>query len=124
MESMQQVDGSELVLRDEALSQGTIGVWAGVGSLFFAMMGPFTCYTGYFLALPIALLGLYTSWRGHEAAQGIESARAERQLATAGLVANGVTTLFVGGILLFVFAILVMYFGLIVIAAIAGALGA
>jgi hypothetical protein len=97
------------LLKDEGLAQATTGLWAGVAGMGLAMIGPFTCYTSYALALPCALASIYTSWRAFDAVRGLESATAERNMALVGLVTGAVTAAFTGMMALMFGAILVVY---------------
>ena len=87
---------TELVLKDEALSGATTGLWTGLAGMAFAMIGPFTCYMSYLIALPCGLVSLVTGWRALDAIRGIESANAERTMALVGLVSGAMTTAFSG----------------------------
>ena len=71
-----------------------------------AMIGPFTCYMSYFIALPCGLFSVYTSWRAYEALRGLEGANAERSMAVVGLVSGAMTTAF-SGITVMMFAMMV-----------------
>src|SRR5687768_10018045 len=112
--------GSELVLKDEGLSQASTGLWTGVGGLAFALVGPFTCYTSYLIALPLGLFSVWSSWKAQQTLRGIESARAERQMAVAGFVTGGLSAV-MSASLLFIFTMLMfLYFVIFVLAAIGG----
>jgi hypothetical protein len=120
MDDIARAVGSELVLKDEGLSQATTGLWTGVASMGLAMIGPFTCYTSYFLSLPVALVSVYSSWRAYDAVRGLESARAERTMAIAGLASGGLTALF-GAMWAMLFAIILFFYGLMFVLAMIGA---
>jgi hypothetical protein len=87
---------TEALLKDEGLSQATTGLWTGVAGMGLAMIGPFTCYMSYLIALPCGLVSVYTSWRAYEALRGLESASAERSMAMVGLVSGAITSAFSG----------------------------
>jgi hypothetical protein len=110
MDEVAKAVGSELVLKDEALSQATTGLWTGIAGMGLAMIGPFTCYTSYLVALPCALVAIYTSWRAFDAVRGLETAAAERNMALVGLVSGAVTAAFSGMMAMVVAMMAAVYF--------------
>ena len=104
--------GSELALKDEGLARATTGLWTGLAGMGLAMIGPFTCYTSYMIALPCGLVSVYTSWRAYDAVRGIESAKAERNMATVGLVSGAMTTAFSGMAVMMFAMIAALYFAI------------
>ena len=110
MDDLTKGGGSELLLKDEGLAQATTGLWTGVAGMGLAMIGPFTCYMSYLIALPCGLVSIYTSWRAHEALRGLESATAERSMAMVGLLSGAMTTAF-SGLMVMAFAMIAaLYF--------------
>ena len=101
--------GSELALKDEGLAQATTGLWTGVAGMALAMIGPFTCYMSYLIALPCGLVSVYTSWRAFDAVRGLESATAERNMAMVGLVSGAITAAFSGMVAMLFAALLLVY---------------
>jgi hypothetical protein len=94
MDDLTTASGSELLLKDEGLAQATTGLWTGLAGMGLAMIGPFTCYMSYLLALPCGLVSVYTSWRAYEAVRGLDSAKAERNMAVVGLASGALTSAF------------------------------
>jgi len=114
MDEVTKAVGSELMLKDEGLSQATTGLWTGVAGMGLAMIGPFTCYMSYLVALPCGLVSVYTSWRALEAVRGVESAAAERSMAQVGLV-SGALTAAISGMMAMMFAMIAaLYFAVFV----------
>jgi hypothetical protein len=112
MDEVANAVGSELVLKDEGLAQATTGLWTGVAGMGLAMIGPFTCYTSYLVALPCGLVSLYTSWRAYDAVRGLEGADAERNMATVGLVTGALTSAVSGMAVLMFAMIAAVYFAI------------
>ncbi len=112
MDEVAKAVGSEAVLKDEGLSQATTGLWTGVAGMGLAMIGPFTCYTSYLLALPCSLVSVYTSWRAFDAVRGLETATAERNMALVGLVSGAVTAAFSGVIAMMFSMMALVYFAI------------
>ena len=120
MDDLTKAAGLELALKDEGLAQATTGIWTGVAGMGLAMIGPFTCYMSYFLALPCGLVSVYTSWRAYEALRGLETANAERSMAMVGLVSGAMTTAF-SGITVMMFAMMAaLYFAIFAFSLVSG----
>lgn len=96
-------------------STGSLAMWTGFGTLMLTMMGPCTCYTTNFLAIPV---GAYATWAGFRATGAASGAA--RQMGLAGLL---------GGVIGFGFsallcAVILLYVLILFAAGVAGALGA
>jgi hypothetical protein len=105
MDDLTSAEQTELLLKDEGLAKATTGLWIGVAGMALAMMGPFTCYMSYLLALPCGLVSAYTSWRAYDALRGIQTATVERNMAVVGLVSGGLTAA-VSGMMAMMFAMM------------------
>jgi hypothetical protein len=120
MDDIAKAIGSDVILKEEALSQATTGTWAGIISMGLAMVGPFTCYTSYFLSFPLGLFSVWSSWRAYGTVGGLPSARAERSLAAAGLASGAISALFSGMFAMLFLMIVALYFVLFVIGILGG----
>jgi hypothetical protein len=105
MDDLTSAARTELLLKDEGLAKATAGLWIGVAGMALAMMGPFTCYMSYLLALPCGIASVYTSWRAYEVLRGIQTANAERNMAVVGLVSGGLTAA-LSGMMAMMFALM------------------
>ena len=123
MNDLTSAEPSELMLKDEGLAQATTGLWTGVAGMGLAMMGPFTCYMSYLIALPCGLASVYTSWRAYEALRGLESARAERSMAIVGLVSGAMTTAFSGMMVMALAMIAALYVAIFLFSLVSAATG-
>jgi hypothetical protein len=120
MDEVAKAAESELMLKDEGLSQATTGLWTGVGGMALAVIGPFTCYMSYLAALPLALVSIYTSWRAIDVLRGLETAKAERSMATTGLVTGALTAAFSGMAVMMFAMIAALYFAIFAFSLVSG----
>lgn len=123
MDELAKAVGSELALKDEGLAQATTGLWTGVAGMGLAMIGPFTCYMSYLIALPCGLASVYTSWRAYDAVRGLENATAERNMALVGLVSGGVTAAFSAMMAMAFVMIAALYFAIFAFSLVSAATG-
>ena len=123
MDELAKAVGSEALLKDEGLSQATTGLWTGIAGMGLAMIGPFTCYTSYLVALPCGLVSVYTSWRAFDAVRGLENANAERSMALVGLVSGGVTAAFSAMMAMAFVMIAALYFAIFAFSLVGAATG-
>jgi hypothetical protein len=105
-----------MVVREEALSQATTGLWAGIAGLILAAVGPFSCYSSYLPALGLAIFAAITSHRAEEALRAIPEAEAERRMAMAGLVTGVGVGVMSGAFVALMAGLMLLYGGLFLIA--------
>jgi len=86
-------------------------LWASIGALCLAAVGPMTCYMTYFLGLPLGVWGCWKSW---QTAQRAAPGSNEHALAQIGLVGAGLATI-MSGFFVFTMVIVVGVYGLMFI---------
>ena len=99
-------EASELLDPTEAAGKA---VWAGIGALACAAVGPFCCYITSLPGFGLGVWAAWTAWQGLEiVGRGAED-RATRSALNAGLF-SGLMAAALSGFLLMIFALVVVFY--------------
>ena len=98
-----------------------VSAWTAIAAALCAAMGPFTCYMTYLFALPLALVGLYQSWKVISSPADDAVARAMKNVSYAHLTGSVLTGLMAFFFLAILCLVMLMYLGIFVLAIVAGA---
>ena len=111
---------SDVLLPAEIAPTLQASMWASVGALCLAAVGPMSCYLTYFVALPLGGWGTYKAWQVSQAAPLDSSERGLSQVAlVGGLMATLLSAMFTAIMLM----IVAMYAAIFLVAIIGGVAG-
>jgi hypothetical protein len=118
---MEPLTVTETMLPEEIAPTLQSALWASVGGLCLAAVGPFSCYMTYFIALPV---GAWGAWKGWQVSQVTLAESGERTLSQIALVGGLMSSLISAFFLFILLAVLGMYVAMFIVMIVAAAAGA
>ena len=118
---MEQLPSTESLLPSEIEPTIQSALWATIGGLCLAAVGPMSCYMTYFIALPVGAWGAWKAWQVSQVTAPGNNERSLSQIALVGGLMSTMLSAFFVFIMVAVIGVYVAMFVFMIVLGVAGA---